>query len=142
MGSAYYEEMQKRNFLISLETITEIPIFAQLPISAIGKINEKLEVVLLPAKKVIFEKGDEADSMYIIELGRVDINLDPYPPVIKDQGDFFGELGLVSNNPRNATITALDEVKLLQLKKEDLEELIEEHPVIFKEIEKKISSYS
>ena len=89
-----------------------------------------------------FEKGDEADSMYIIELGRVEINLDPNPPVIKDQGDFFGELGLVSNSPRNATITTLDEVKLLQLKKEDLEELIEEHPVIFKEIEKKISSYS
>ena len=96
----------------------------------------------MPAKKVIFEKGDEADSMYIIELGRVEINLDPNPPVIKDQGDFFGELGLVRNSPRNATVTALDEVKLLQLKKEDLEEFIEEHPVIFKEIEKKISSYS
>jgi len=142
LGSAYYEEIQKRNFLVSLETITEIPIFAQLPINAIGKINEKLEVVLLPAKKVIFEKGDEADSMYIIEIGRVEINLDPNPPAIKDQGDFFGEMGLVSDNPRSATVTTLDEVKLLQLKKEDLDELIEEHPVIFQEIEEKISSYS
>ena len=142
LGSAYYEEMQKRNFLVSLETITEIPIFAQLPINAIGKINEKLEVVLLPAKKVIFEKGDEADSMYIIEIGRVEIDLEPNPPVVKDQGDFFGEMGLVSNSPRNATVSTLDEVKLLELKKEDLEELIEEHPVIFKEIEERISSYS
>ena len=142
LGSAYYEEMQKRNFLVSLETITEIPIFAQLPINAIGKINEKLEVVLLPAKKVIFEKGDEADYMYIIEIGRVEIDLEPNPPVVKDQGDFFGEMGLVSNSPRNATVSTLDEVKLLQLKKEDLEELIEEHPVIFKEIEERISSYS
>lgn len=142
LGSAYYEEIQKRNFLVSLEAITEIPIFAQLPINAIGKINEKLEVVLLPAKKVIFEKGDEADSMYIIEIGRVEINLDPNPPAIKDQGDFFGEMGLVSDNPRMATVTTLDEVKLLQLKKEDLNELIEEHPVIFQEIEEKISTYS
>ncbi len=142
LGSAYYEEMQKRNFLVSLETITEIPIFAKLPINAIGKINEKLEVVLLPAKKVIFEKGDEADSMYIIEIGRVEIDLEPNPPVVKDQGDFFGEMGLVSNSTRNATVSTLDEVKLLQLKKEDLEELIEEHPVIFQEIEEKISTYS
>ena len=52
------------------------------------------------------------------------------------------EMGLVSNSPRNATVSTLDEVKLLQLKKEDLEELIEEHPVIFKEIEERISSYS
>jgi len=49
---------------------------------------------------------------------------------------------LVSNNPRSATITTLDEVKLLQLKKEDLEELIEEHPILFQEIEDKISTYS
>ena len=51
-------------------------------------------------------------------------------------------MGLVSNSARNATVSTLDEVKLLQLKKEDLEELIEEHPVIFKEIEERISSYS
>ena len=85
---------------------------------------------------------EEADSMYIIEIGRVEINLDPNPPAIKDQGDFFGEMGLVSDNPRMATVTTLDEVKLLQLKKEDLNELIEEHPVIFQEIEEKISTYS
>ena len=51
-------------------------------------------------------------------------------------------MGLVSGNLQSATVTTLDEVKLLQLKKADLEELIEEHPVLFQEIEDKISTYS
>ena len=44
--------------------------------------------------------------------------------------------------PQSATVTTQDEIKLLQLKKKDLEELIEEHPVLFREIEDKISTYS
>ena len=137
LGSAYYEEIQKRNFLVSIEAITDIPLFAQLPITAIGKINEKLEVVLLPAKKTVFEKGEEADSMYIIELGRVKVELES--PVLLEPGSFFGEMGLISDSPRNATVSTVDEVKLLELKKEDLQELMEEHPVLFQEIENKIS---
>ena len=49
---------------------------------------------------------------------------------------------LVSDNPQSAIVTTLDEVKLFQLKTEDLQELIEEHPVLFQEIEDKISTYS
>jgi CRP-like cAMP-binding protein len=49
---------------------------------------------------------------------------------------------LISDNPQSATVTTLDEVKLLKLKTEDLEELIEEHPILFQEIEDKIFTYS
>ena len=49
-------------------------------------------------------------------------------------------MGLINNNPRNATITTLEEVKLLQLKKEDLEELFDEHPVLFQAIEAKLEA--
>ena len=57
-----------------------------------------------------------------------------------EPGDYFGEMGLINNNPRNATITTLAEVKLLQLKKEDLEELFDEHPVLFQAIEAKLEA--
>ena len=61
-------------------------------------------------------------------------------PIILEPGDYFGEMGLINNNPRNATITTLEEVKLLQLKKEDLEELFDEHPVLFQAIEAKLEA--
>ena len=130
LGSAYYEEMQKRNFLVTFEAILEVPLFEELPIKALSKINEKLDAVLLPPNEAVFEKGEEADSMYIIESGRARVELEN--PIVLEPGDYFGEMGLINNNPRNATITTLEEVKLLQLKKEDLEELFDEHPVYSK----------
>ena len=138
LASAYYEEIQKKNFLVSIETITEIPLFAKLPIAALGKINDKLEAVILAANKTVFKKGDVADSMYIVEFGRVQVEIEK--PVILGPGEFFGEMGLIGDNTRNATITTLDEVKLLELTKGDLEELFNEHAVLFEEIENKIAS--
>ena len=137
LASAYYEEIQKKNFLVSIETITEIPLFAKLPIAALSKINEKLDPVILAAKKTVFNKGDKADSMYIIEFGHVEVEIEN--PVKLGPGDYFGEMGLLGNTTRNATIRTLDEVKLLELTKEDLEELLEEHEVLFQEIEEKIT---
>ena len=137
LASAYYEEIQKKNFLVSIETITEIPLFAKLPIAALSKINEKLDPVILAAKKTVFNKGDKADSMYIIEFGHVEVEIEN--PVKLGPGDYFGERGLLGKTTRNATIRTLDEVKLLELTKEDLEELLEEHEVLFQEIEEKIT---
>ena len=76
--------------------------------------------------------------MYIIESGRAQVELET--PIVLEKGDYFGEMGLVNNNPRTATITTLEEVKLLQLKKEDLEELFDEHPVLFQAIEAKLEA--
>ena len=138
LASAYYEEIQKKNFLVSFEAIASVPLFQELPIGAVGKINEKLQVVLLAEHETIFSKGDEADSMFIIEYGKVKVEIDD--PVYLVAGDFFGEMGLLGNAPRNATISAADDTKLLELTKADLEELSEEHPGLFKELELSASS--
>ena len=138
LASAYYEEIQKKNFLVSFEAIASVPLFQELPIGAVGKINEKLQVILLAEHETIFSKGDEADSMFIIEYGKVKVEIDN--PVFLVAGDFFGEMGLLGNAPRNATITAADDTKLLELTKADLEELSEEHPGLFKELELSASS--
>ena len=133
LASAYYEEIQKKNFLVSFEAIASVPLFQELPIGAVGKINEKLQVRLVSEHETIFLKGDEADSMFIIEYGKVKVEIDQ--PVYLIPGDYFGEMGLLGNVPRNATITAADDSKLLELTKLDLAELAEEHPGLFKELE-------
>ena len=132
LASAYYEDIQKRNFLVSLEAITEINLFSNLPIGAITKINSKLEPLVLPAKHIIFKKGSIADALYIIEFGSVQVEIDS--PVVLGSGDYFGETGLISQSERNATISVLEEVKLLKLSKESLDELIEEYPTLFEDL--------
>ncbi|MEK9608009.1 MAG: cyclic nucleotide-gated ion channel, partial [Gammaproteobacteria bacterium] len=134
LASAYYEDIQKRNFLVSLEAITEINLFSNLPIGAITKINSKLEPLVLPAKQIIFEKGDIADALYIIEFGSVQVEIET--PVVLGSGDYFGETGLISQAERNATISVLEEAKLLKLSKESLDELTEEYPALFEDLKK------
>ncbi len=140
LASAYYEEIQKKNFLVSFEAIASVPLFQELPIGAVGKINEKLQVVLVSEHETIFSKGDEADSMFIIEYGKVKVEIQE--PVYLVSGDYFGEMGLLGNALRNATITAADDTKLLELTKSDLAKLSEEHPGLFKELELSASSRS
>ena len=86
-------EIQKRNFLISLETISKIPLFENLPVGAIGKINSKLHALLVPPHKTIISNGENSDAMYIIEFGAVEVELEK--PVILSTGDYFGERGLL-----------------------------------------------
>ena len=138
LASAYYEEIQKKNFLVSFEAIASVPLFQSLPIGAVGKINEKLQVILVSEHETIFSKGEEADSMFIIEYGKVKVDIDQ--PVFLVAGDFFGEMGLLGNLPRNATLIAADDTKLLELTKSDLAELSEEHPGLFKELELSVSN--
>ena len=140
LASAYYEEIQKKNFLVSFEAIASVPLFQELPIGAVGKINEKLQAVLVSEHETIFSKGEKADSMFIIEHGKVKVEIDN--PVYLVAGDYFGEMGLLGNAPRNATITAADDTKLLELTKSDLEELSEEHPKLFEELELSVSKRS
>ena len=140
LASAYYEEIQKRNFLITFEAIAAIPLFQQLPVGAINKINEKLDVKLFQKNEEIFKVGDEGDAMFIIEQGQVKVDLDN--PVYLGPGDFFGEMALISNSPRNATLVATEDSKLFELKKSDLEELFDEHEVLFRELEETIINRS
>ena len=52
----------------------------------------------------------------------------------------MGEMGLLGNAHRNATISAADDTKLLELTKLDLEELSEDYPGLFKELELSVSN--
>jgi CRP-like cAMP-binding protein len=94
--------------------------------------------VLISEHETIFSKGEEADSMFIIEYGKVKVEIDQ--PVYLVAGDYFGEMGLLGNAPRNATISAADDTKLLELTKLDLEELSEDYPGLFKELELSVSN--
>ena len=72
--------------------------------------------------------------MYIIEFGSVQVEIES--PVTLGQGDYFGEKGILSKELRNASISSIEEVKLLSLSKDDLEDLMEEYPHLFEELEK------
>ena len=85
-----------------------------------------------PHQVILPEVGGSAAAAIETESPQVEIE----SPVVLGSGDYFGETGLISQAERNATISVLEEAKLLKLSKESLDELTEEYPALFEDLKR------
>jgi CRP-like cAMP-binding protein len=80
----------------------------------------------------IIRQGDSWDSFYVILKGRVSVKIRKGSRTIRmgvlRKGEFFGEMALLTKQPRNATITSLEVSELLVLKKTEFDNLLMKHP--------------
>lgn len=113
-----------------IEILKAIPFFAELSDEDLEAIGQKIQMQYFGPEQVIFEQGDYGEEMYIIKRGKVEVLRDY--SIIAELSDhtFFGEMALVSEEPRNATIRAVTDVEALVLKKEDFRQLLETKPSI------------
>ena len=89
---------------------------------------------MIPPNYVVIKIGDIAESMFFIVSGQLEVELTKENKVF-ETGEFFGEMGILNNAPRTATIVSLTECKLLELKAEDLQHLMDTHPTIRRQVE-------
>lgn len=125
-----------------MDTPTILPILKKIPFLADLNEAEHKEIInhiilnYFPANYCFFHEGDaESGSMYIIKTGSVKITRKDASgkeneiAVLKDN-DFFGEMALVTNEPRNATSISLTECEVFELKKDDFIKLVESSPAL------------
>ena len=73
------------------------------------EILESCEIRNYRKDDVILRQEDEADGMYVIKSGKVKVEMNGDKIATLDKGDFFGEMGMLLREPRNATITVMSE---------------------------------
>ena len=112
------------------EILKNIPFFAELSGEDLQAIIDKIQMQYFATDHVIFEKGDPGDIMFIIKRGQVQVIRDNTILAVLTDGQFFGEMALVSDEPRNATIKTVTEVEVLTLDKNDFKHLLETNPNI------------
>jgi len=95
-----------------------IPIFAPLGEGALVHLASALEPVEFEAGEVVFYQGDSGDCFYVVKEGELEIVTDGRVVFKPTAGGYFGEIALLRNVPRTATIRALTDVKLLRLEGE------------------------
>ena len=66
----------------------------------------------VPAGPEVFDQGDPGDRYYAIESGRVEVLVDERPVRVQGAGDGFGEIALLRELPRTATVRALEPLSL------------------------------
>ena len=111
------------------ELVDRFPMFA-------GLTPEQREVVLLhflpddaqPGQRII-HRGDKADAAYFVSSGEVEVAVSGQH-IRLGPGSFFGEMALISGQPRSADVTALDYSKFLKLTVDDFNEILRRYPDI------------
>jgi len=129
LASAFSEEKKRRDFIKTWNLVAQVPAFSSLTASDIGSIAALLHPRVALAKEVIFRKGDTADSMFFIVSGQVEVELTPNA-VKLESGDFFGEVALLFQRRRTASVVALSYVELLELDAKDLLQLFDQEPEV------------
>jgi CRP-like cAMP-binding protein len=104
-------------------------IFAPLPPPTIERVASRLTPVEATASSAIVRQGEPGDRFYTIESGEVAVSKDGREVASLGPGDFFGEIALLRDVPRNATVAArTPRVHLYALQREDFLEAVTGHP--------------
>jgi CRP-like cAMP-binding protein len=117
------------------ELLMRTTLFGSLDVSTLHRLVSQVAVVRLSAGDVLFREGDPADTLYVVVDGAV-VPIAEGPPrtrmAVLEQGEFFGEIGLVTNQPRTATIEALVDTRLLAIDRRVMWSLIRGQSVVSK----------
>jgi CPA1 family monovalent cation:H+ antiporter len=117
------------HFDIGLDThrlIERLDILSGLDERQLGRVARLLRPRFTVPNERIIRKGDRGDAVFFIASGAVEVAL--ARPVRLGSGEFFGEMALLSGQPRQADVTALTYCRLLVLRKTDFERFMETNP--------------
>jgi len=109
-------------------------LLSSLPEEALDRVAHRATRVRLERNGVLFNEGDEASAMYVVESGRIGIGKrspDGRESLVAliEPGDVFGEMPLFDEEPRSASARALERSELLRLPYEAVRAELEAHPV-------------
>jgi CRP/FNR family cyclic AMP-dependent transcriptional regulator len=116
--------------------IANLPLFADLEPESLHELIGRLRVVVLDQGQILFRQGDAANALYVVVEGAV-------VPIAEgaegegrrklaviERGDFVGEIGLMTKQPRNATVAALVESTLVAIDRSVLVPLMRDAPSV------------
>jgi MFS family permease len=95
------------------------PIFAPLPLATIERLSSRLIPVHLDAGATLFRQGEHGDRFYLVETGELEVVVDGAPPKVVGPGEPLGEIALLRDIPRTATVQARTDADLYGLERDD-----------------------
>ena len=107
-----------------------VGLFRQVPDDVLASVAEVLEEVQLGTGERLFARGDTASTMYVVVTGGVHVHDGDRTVSLLGPGEVVGELALLDDAVRSASVTAAEDTLLLGLDRHAFDELLADHPVI------------
>jgi signal transduction histidine kinase len=118
--------------MASYEFLRKIPLFSSLPDDDLQSLCQIVQEFHLPSGQVLFEEGSTGDMAYIIRGGEVEIvKISQKREILlatRGPGEVFGEIALIFDSPRTATVRARTDTDLVGIGREDLRKLLQISP--------------
>jgi len=127
------------------QILKTIPLFAELKDEELSTIASHAINKTYPKNSVIINEGDNTNSLYVIQSGKVKAflsNEDGKEVILTllKTGDYFGELSLLDNAPRSASIMTMEPCKFSIISKEDFDRSMDMHPEIARTLVAELTS--
>lgn len=107
-----------------------VDLFRSIPGEELSHIAEITDEVEYKPQQQIFKEGDQGDAMYLIVDGTVKVHSGEQVFAELGTKQCFGEMAILDAEPRSASITALSDLTLLKIEREDFHEILAEKPEI------------
>lgn len=116
------------------ETLKQVSVFASAPEAFFQKIKLCLRYEEYPAGHILLREGQRGDAMFIIKQGEVEILKDFQSVAKLGPGDLFGEMALLNQAARNATVRVCSKVQLYRLNRLAFETVVQSFPDVYQRI--------
>jgi CRP/FNR family transcriptional regulator, cyclic AMP receptor protein len=113
-----------------VDLIARVPLFAGLSKSELGQVASIADEIDLPADKVLIREGERGREFFVLLEGEAEVTRKGEKLATRGAGEFFGEIALVSNLPRIATVKTRKPVRALVLRDVEFRALLQRAPAI------------
>ena len=130
LGENKMETLQTLSTMERILFLRKVPLFAELPpldlkhIATIATERYHLD------EAVICRQGETGDMLYVIASGKVRVTTNGKELAVRQSGDFVGDMAILSQAPRMATLTAVGDVRLLCVGQKEFETVLRQRPEV------------
>ena len=117
------------------ELLSRASLFAELSPDDLEHLAETARIRTYHRGEIIVREGESATGCFVLASGRVEVLMgidSPQPTALATLGadDFFGEMAVIDDHPRSATVRAIEETECVAIRREDFLELLQHRPQI------------
>jgi CRP/FNR family cyclic AMP-dependent transcriptional regulator len=118
--------------MVSTAMLKAVPLFASFPEDQLRMLTTVVTRRALPRSTTVMASGDPTDSLYIVLSGRLKVMMSDAEGKevilsILTAGEFFGEMGLIDDAPRSASVVSIEACELLSIAKRDFKKCLAEN---------------